>query len=459
MSNGSNTFTIKNSVFRSYDIRGIYPSEINEEFAKRIGKAFGSYMGKGKKVLVGRDLRISGTSLTEKLVNGVRSTGTNVVYAGMIPTPLLYFAISHYKLDGGISVTASHNPPEWNGFKVCKNDALVIGLGSGLEELREMVKKNSFTKQKGGSMEDRSKQIMADYLDHLEKKVESLDGLSIGIDPGGGAYSEIGSRLLRKKGAEVYPINDTPDGTFSLRSPEPNRESIAPLIEMVKSKGLDIGVAFDGDGDRVIFVTENGKMIAGDIILALLVKEYLKPGEKVVYEISCSSAVEDEIAARKGVPVLTKVGHSHLKENMKLKNCRFGGEISGHIYFQETYGAEDGLFAALKVAELVKRSGKKFSQLVDSLPHYENMYEEFDADDRTKQKVMDAITQSLMLSGQKVDTFEGTKVRTDKGWYLLRVSNTTPKIKCRVEAKSKAEAAKLLETARKEFEAAYKKAK
>ncbi|MEM3839190.1 MAG: phosphomannomutase/phosphoglucomutase [Candidatus Micrarchaeaceae archaeon] len=445
---------INESIFRSYDIRGIYPNDINEQLAERIGKAFGSYIGKGKSVLVGRDVRLSSPSLSESLIKGLLSADMHIVYAGVIPSPLLYFAISHYKLDGGITVSASHNPPEWNGFKVCRENAHVIGLGSGLEIIREMVKKNRFKSGNQGKFEDKSSVITSTYLDFLGKSIGALKGLRIGIDPGNGAYSAIASSLFMKKGAQVYSINDAPDGSFPSRSPEPTEASIKELVRLVKGNSLDLGVAFDGDGDRVLFVTDSCKVVGGDIMLALLVKECLKEGEKVAYEVSCSSAVEDMINEKRGIPVLTKVGHSYMKESMKKEGCRFGGEISGHMYFKETYGGDDGLFAALKVSEMLSKSGKKLSKLLDALPHYENMSFEFRIDDNAKQQVMDRITERLKGSSAQVSTFEGIKVRTPLGWYLLRVSNTTPMIRCRVEAKTTADAEKLLETAKEELEAA-----
>ncbi len=257
------------------------------------------------------DVRVSSKGLADRLVDGILSEGLDIVFAGVIPTPLLYFAISRYRLDGGITVSASHNPPEWNGFKICRKDAYVIGLGTGLEEMREMVKKGGFTDRRRGSMEDRSADIVKDYINALSDKIGPLNGLKVGIDPGNGAYSKLATEIFDRKGATVKAINDVPDGRFRSRSPEPNPSTIRDLIELVKVNKLDLGIAFDGDGDRVLFVTEKGDVIGGDTALALLVKGYLKSGEKVAYEPSCSSVIEDEIKAAGGIPLLTKVGHSH----------------------------------------------------------------------------------------------------------------------------------------------------
>ncbi len=448
------TLKLNENIFRSYDIRGIYGKDIDEHLAEQIGMAFGELIGPGKKVLVGRDVRVSSPSLSKSLIKGVMSRGLDIVYAGVIPTPLLYFAISHYKLDGGITVSASHNPPEWNGFKVCRKDAYVVGLGTGLEIMRERIKKDAFAYVKEGRMEDMSSQITKEYLDSLSGKIEPLSGLKVGIDPGNGAYSGLATEIFKRKGAEVHAINDVPDGRFPSRSPEPNPTTIKELVNLVKSKGLDIGIAFDGDGDRVLFVTEAGEIIGGDVALALLVKEYLKSGEKVAYEPSCSSAVEDEIKEMHGVPLLTKVGHSNFKENMKRQKARFGGEISGHMYFEETYGADDGLFGALKMAELLQRRKKKLSELVGQLPKYVKFYAEYDADDQKKFGAVDRIKADFSGMGYKIIDIDGVKAVTGDGWLLVRASNTGPKIKISVEARTKKRLEELKALVAKEMAAA-----
>lgn len=449
---------VNQDVFRAYDIRGIYPSDINEELAESVGRALGKFMGKPKKVLVGMDVRVSSPALVKRLIEGILSQDLEILYAGIIPTPVLYFAISHYKLDGGISVTASHNPPEWNGFKICKEDAHVIGLGSGLEKIRDLINSGSLGGNGSGIMEDRSGSITNEYLEFVSGKIGMLNGLKVGIDPGNGAYSIIAAETFRKKGAEVFPINDTPDGRFPSRSPEPKESTVSGLMELVRSRGLDMGIAFDGDGDRVLFVTDTGSVISIDTVLALLVKAYLKKGEKVAYEVSVSSAVEDAVREKEGIPILSKVGHSHLKDHMKYENCRFGGEISGHMYFQEVYGGDDALFAALKVAELLVKSGKSLSELGAGMPRYVKASEELRAADSKKFRAMDMIAARLSEDKRnRIVTVDGIKVITPKGWYVLRVSNTTSCIRCTAEARNEKDLKELLETARGEFSRAYNK--
>ena len=448
---GFMTSKLNEQIFRSYDIRGIYPNDIDENLAGLVGMAFGELIGSRKKVLVGMDVRVSSKGLADSLIKGILNEGLDIVYAGVIPTPLLYFAISHYGLDGGITVSASHNPAEWNGFKICRKDAYVIGLGTGLEKIREMVGKGKFDDKEEGKIEDRSSMIVKEYLDILSGKIDRLDGLRIGIDPGNGAYSKLATETFYRKGAEVHAINDVPDGRFPNRSPEPNPSTITELINLVKTNGLDLGIAFDGDGDRVLFVTEKGEVIGGDTALALLVKGYLKKGEKVAYEPSCSSAIEDGITEAGGIPLLTKVGHSHFKEKMKMENARFGGEISGHMYFQETYGADDGLFSAMKMAELLCRRKVGFSVLVNQLPKYIKAYEEFDADDKKKFNIIDAMSKSLSGKGYRIIDIDGVKIVTENGWLLARASNTGPKIRMSAEAKTEERVKQLLEIGRAEL--------
>ncbi len=451
---------INEEIFRAYDIRGIYPKDINENIAERVGRAFGAFIGPGKEVLLGRDVRLSGPKLSAQILKGMLSSGINVIEAGVIPTPLLYFTISHRGLAGGIMVSASHNPPEWNGFKMCKRDAYVIGEGGGIDEIKRMVEGVSQSANAAGKHVDKSAEIMKEYLSFLSGKVTLKKGINVGLDSGNGSYAGIARETFAAKGANVTAINDEPDGRFPNRSPEPNQSAMRGITELVKSKELEFGVAFDGDGDRCMFVTDKGTLIDNDIAIALIIKHFLVKGEKVAYEVSCSKIVEDMINERGGIPVLTKIGHSNFKEMMKSRGCRFGGETSGHTYFQEVYGADDGLFSALKMAELVSKTGKRLSTLVDEMtlengrPKYVSGYVAFEAKDNAKFKIMEKILADLSKRGYKLITFDGVKAITPKGWFLLRASNTTPSIKCRAEAPDSESLNQIMGIAKEVFEKA-----
>jgi len=450
---------IKDNIFRAYDIRGVYPSEINEEFSKLVGKGFGSFIGSGKKIVVGRDVRLSSESLSASLVEGLRSVGIDVVDIGVVPTPVVYFAINSYNLDGGVVVTASHNPPEWNGFLLCREKAKVVASGFGLEEVKKIILNKKFTSSKKGKLINKREEVLKNYENFLLNKVKFEKSFRIGIDPGNGCGSGIVKRILEKFGLSVVAINDAADGRFPSRSPEPNEETISALKELVKKEKLDFGVAFDGDCDRAFFVDDKGNPLRGDVILALFVKYFLNEGEKVVYEVSCSSAVEDEIKSKKGIPILSRVGHAFIIDKMINEKAKFGGEISSHLYFGEMYGMDDAIFATLKVVELLSLTGQPLSELINKLPKYETYKENFEVADEHKFKLIEKLQEELKNQGYNVLTIDGAKVITEGGWFILRASNTQPQVRLTVEAKNKSSLQQLTKFATENFFEVYKKLK
>ncbi len=447
---------IDEKLFKAYDIRGIYPAQINNEFARVIGEAFGKYMGRGKKVAIGLDVRLSGKALMASMLEGIASTGVEVNDLGMAPTPFIYFAIIKYGLDGGMIVTASHNPKEWNGFKLYGSHGSVIGLGSGLERVMELAKK---AEGKGSIESLKTKDLRADamsaYRSFLLGSAHIKGRLSIGIDPGNGSYSGLASSVLREVGLEVTAINDTPDGSFPSRSPEPKPESIGQLVDTVKSKGLDFGVAFDADGDRAIFVDEKGNVLRGDISFALFVRHILKRGESCVYEVSCSKLVEDEIAACGGKPIISRVGRAFILNRMMDEKASLGGETSGHTYFSEANNADDALFAAIKMAWILSSSGTSLSELVSEMPRYETSVRELDVDEEVKFRTIDILRKRLEESGYRIVTLDGVKVMRDDGWFILRASNTSPKIRLIAESDNKEGLEAVLDYAMVQFNTAY----
>lgn len=451
---------IKENIFRAYDIRGIYPSEINENVSELIGKGFGTFIGgAGKKLAVGRDVRLSSESLSTSLINGLVSTGVDVLDLGIVPTPIVYFAISHWNLDGGVVVSASHNPPEWNGFKLCREKAKLVGFGLGLEEVKKLIQSESFKLTKKGKVTNRRDDILREYEAFILDKVTLKKTFEVGIDPGNGSCSCIAKKILEKFGLNIKAINDTPDGRFPSRSPEPTEESISALKELILKENLDFGVAFDGDCDRALFVDDKGNILRGDIVLALFVKHFLKQGEKVVYEVSCSTVVEDEIKSKGGIPILTRVGHSFILDKMITEKAKFGGEISSHLYFGDIYGLDDAIFAVLKIAELLSLKDAPLSQLVNELPKYETYRENFEIPDEYKFKVIEDIRERLQKEGYNIITIDGVKVIENEGWFILRASNTLPQIKLTVEARNKEFLQELTKFATENLFEAYKKLK
>jgi len=447
---------IKDSIFRAYDIRGIYPSDINEEVAKVIGRSYGTFIGgEGRKVAVGRDVRLSSPSLSSSLIAGIVETGVDVIDLGLVPTPVVYFAIVHWNLNGGVIVSASHNPPEWNGFKICKEKAKLVGLGFGLEKIMEIAKSGAFklTSNKGRTFNKRD-EILSEYKKFLLSKIKVNEKLKVGVDPGNGSCSCLAKEILEEFGLEVEAINDFPDGRFPSRSPEPTQDSVSLLRKTVVERKLDFGVAFDGDCDRALFVDDEGKVISGDVMLTLFVKHFLKKGEKVVFEVSCSRMLEEEIKRKGGIPVVTRVGHSFILEKMIEEKAKLGGEISSHLYFGDIYGIDDAIFATLKLSELLSLTKSSLSELLSELPKYEIYRENFEVSDELKFKVIEKLQEKFQ--GYKVITLDGVKVILEDGWFILRASNTLPQVKLSAEAKNKEKLKEIVDFAKANFFATLK---
>jgi len=417
--------------------------------------AFGTFVGKKKRLALSTDIRESSPVLKESFLKGLKRAGAEVLYIGKVPTPLLYFAIAHYKLDGGAAVSASHNPPKWNGLKLCGPMGRTYGAGFGQEEIKEIYSKKRFAYRPGGRVRDISRKLMKDYEDFLLKRAKIRKPLRIGIDPGNGADSLIAANILRKAGISTLSINDKPDGNFPSRSPEPKPENITALSALVKSKKLDFGVAFDGDGDRAMFVDDRGRAFFGDITLAMMIRNTINKGDKVVYELSSSKAVEDMIKLKKAKGVKAKTGRAFIIDKMLENNAKLGGEHSTHFYFSDIYGFDDAIFAVIKMAELTSGSEKKMSELMDELPKYERIVNEFEVKDSEKFRIVSRMKDSLKkMKGAKIVTIEGVKMIAEDGWFMARASNTTPKVKIIAESADKRSLDKLYALALSEFKKA-----
>jgi phosphomannomutase/phosphoglucomutase len=325
--------------------------------------------------------------------------------------------------------------------------------------VKEMILNKKFTSSKKGKLINKREEVLKNYENFLLNKVKFEKGFRVGIDPGNGCGSGIVKRILEKFGLSVVAINDAADGRFPSRSPEPNEETISALKELVKKEKLDFGVAFDGDCDRAFFVDDKGNPLRGDVILALFVRYFLNEGEKVVYEVSCSSAVEDEIKSKKGIPILSRVGHAFIIDKMINEKAKFGGEISSHLYFGEMYGMDDAIFATLKVVELLSFTGQPLSELINKLPKYETYKENFEVADEHKFKLIEKLQEELKNQGYNVLTIDGAKVITEGGWFILRASNTQPQVRLTVEAKNKSSLQQLTKFATENFFEVYKKLK
>jgi phosphomannomutase/phosphoglucomutase len=429
---------IPESIFRAYDIRGVYGKDITEKIVQRIGRALAAYMdGKGKTVLLGRDVRLSSKPLGDAFSKGMLDGGLNVEDIGTVTTPLLYWASVHYKKDGGVMVTASHNPAEWNGLKIWAGKGF-ISMGKGMEALRDLAVKGNFSRSSRGSV-SRNPNAIEDYESYVSKKVEIRKGLSIIADPGNGSCSLLTPSLFQKTGINVDAINTEPDGTFPAHSPEPNEETLSKVKQLVLRKEADFGVGFDGDGDRAVFVDDKGRLVSSTDIFLMLTEHYLKRrrGAAVVYEVSCSLAVEETIKAYGGKPVVSRVGHTYISDKMLRENAVFGGETSGHFYFTDVYGFDDAMFTCLKITEVLSKKDQKFSEIVDCLPKYPRIPgKSYSCDDEKKFQIVEELAKEFAEMGYKTVTIDGVKVIEDEGWFLIRPSNTQPLVRLTVEAKT-----------------------
>jgi len=444
---------IPEEIFRAYDIRGVYGKDLTERVAKRIGRSIASYLnGEGESMLVGKDVRHSSEPLANALTEGMLSGGLTVEDIGIVTTPLLNFASVHYGKTGGVMVTASHNPPEWNGFKIWLKTGF-ISMGMGMEKLRDLALKGRFKPASRGEFRKNPNAVW-DYESYVAEKINIEKNLRMVVDPGNGSCSILTPSIFEKTGINVIAINAEPDGSFPAHPPEPSEETLTDVRQLVIEKKADFGVGFDGDGDRAVFVDDRGRIVSGTSIFTLLAEDYLKRngGMPIVYEVSCSMIIEEIIRSYRGKPVLSRVGHTYIVDKMLKSKAIFGGETSGHFYFKELYGFDDGIYASLRVAEILSRRDEKLSEIVDSMPKYPRIPgEKFECPDEIKFEVVNELSREFKETGHKTLTIDGVKVIEDNGWFLIRASNTQPLIRLTVEARDEDSLNKMASLARRKI--------
>ncbi len=425
------------SLFRAYDIRGIYGDDLTDELATGLGKAFGCTLEDGDTIAVGHDVRLSGPALNDALIAGLTASGVNVVDVGTVPTPLLYFAISHWKLDGGVMITGSHNPPEYNGFKLCRGTMTLYG--PEIQELKEIIERGDFREGKG-SVEDRD--AVPDYLAYVKERITLEKPLKLVVDAANGTAGAIAKQLFTDLGCELTMLYEEPDGRFPNHPADPTVDAnLADLIATVKESGADLGLAYDGDSDRAGFVTDAGGIVRGDQALILFSRDVLtrKKGAPIIFEVKCSQALLEDIEAHGGEPVMYRTGHSFIKKKMKEIDAPLAGEMSGHFFFAEDYyGFDDGIYASAKMAEIVAKSGKTAAELLAGLPRYVNTPElRVSVPEDRKFKIVKEVTNTFREKfGDKVVDVDGMRLQLPNGWGLVRASNTTPLLVLRFEGKT-----------------------
>ena len=425
------------SIFKAYDIRGTYPDQLNKEVARRIGRGLVAYL-KPKSVVVGRDMRLSSPEVWEGLTRGITEGGADVVDIGLVSTDCMYFAVGKYGYDAGVMITASHNPPEYNGFKMCERDAVPLSGEAGLDRIEEIVLKNDFPPSpKLGRVEKRD--VDDEFVSHILSFVDTkrIKPFKMVVDAGNGMAGKIIPKIFSHLPCKVVPMFFELDGSFPNHPASPlEPENIAPLREKVLEEKADLGAAFDGDADRMFLVDEKAKPLGGDMVTALVAKSLLRKekGAAILYNLICSKAVPEVIKTEGGRPIRTRVGHALIKPLMKKHNAVFGGEHSGHFYFRNNWFADSGLIALVVCLELISEENRPLSDLVQSIDTYVRSGEINSRLENIPQRLSRIENH---YSGGQIDHLDGLTVDFGEWWFNLRPSNTEPLLRLNVEATSR----------------------
>jgi phosphomannomutase / phosphoglucomutase len=424
------------AIFREYDIRGKFPEDLNMKTAYELGKTFGTYYKQHgvSKLSVGHDCRQSYPVLKDALIKGLIETGMHITYLGMVPTPLLYFSIHEFKLDGGIMITGSHNPPEYNGFKVCLGKATIYG--EEIQKLREIGGKGQFSKGDGSLTE---KDIFKPYIAYLTGNLQpGKIKRRVIVDAGNGVGGLVAPQVYRAMGVDVETLFCEPDGRFPNHHPDPTiPENLVQLKRLVDEKDADLGISFDGDADRIGVIDKEGNIIWGDQLMIIFSRAILKnnPGAAIIGEVKCSQVLYDDIKKQGGTPIMWKAGHSLIKSKMKETHALFAGEMSGHLFFADRYlGFDDAVYAGARLLEILTTENKSVRDLLAGIPHMVNTPEiRMDCPDDKKFGVVKTLVEEFKKEYDVIDV-DGARVLFDGGWGLVRSSNTQPVLVLRFEA-------------------------
>ena len=424
-------------VFREYDVRGIVDIDLNEEFIVNLGRSIGTYalQNNVKTMTVGRDCRLSSDDYHRYLIQGLNATGIDTIDIGLCATPMLYFSIRHFHAGGGVMITGSHNPPEFNGFKIC------IGYdsihGGQIQELRKIMEADHYLSGKGTSRVEDITQIYQNYIfDHVKISKK----LKVVLDAGNGVGGQFALPILERLGCDVTALYCDPDGRFPNHFPDPTVEdNLKDLIGLVAQKKADLGIAFDGDADRIGVISNTGEIIWGDKLLLLFARYILKehPHATIIGEVKCSQVLYDGIKQYSGRPIMWKAGHSLIKAKMKEEKALLGGEMSGHLFFADRYfGYDDAIYAAVRLLEILSQTDEKISELFSDVPEtFATPEIRVDCDDDKKAAVVEKIKHHYRNTPGIID-IDGVRIPFQDGWALVRCSNTQPVIVLRFEASS-----------------------
>ena len=431
---------ISSSIFKAYDIRGIVEKELTPEVVKLIGMAIGSEsIAQGERgIVVGRDGRLTGPMLSESLISGLIESGCHVVDIGMVPTPLVYFATYTKGASSGVMVTGSHNPPEYNGFKI-----MIAGETLSADKIQNLYSRILNQEFSSGSGSSTSINIDQDYMDTIKSDISLDRELNIVVDCGNGVAGNIAPKLFESLGAKVTKLFCLVDGRFPNHHPDPsNPENLEDLIKEVIDTGADLGLAFDGDGDRLGLVDNNGNVIWADRQMILYARDVLsrKPGAKIIFDVKCSSLLPKDISEHGGEPIMSRTGHSFIKNKLKETDAELGGEMSGHIFFKDRwYGFDDAIYTGARLLEIISKTDKTCAEVFAELPssvstpeiniHFDEQGQQYDA--------MEALSKNVDFPGAEINTLDGVRVDYENCWGLVRASNTTPCLVLRFEGSDK----------------------
>jgi len=424
-------------IYREYDIRGVVDKDLTPEIVRRLGKGFGTHMARLGKIslVVGRDGRLSSKAFSEALIEGLISTGCDVVNIGVCPTPAYYFSLFHLNKDGGIMVTGSHNPPEFNGFKVSVGKSTIFG--EEIQKLGRLVERGDFVTSRGNLSET---EVILPYQDYIKKNIRFEKKLKVVIDAGNGTGGVVAGPILRDLGCEVEELYCEIDGRFPNHFPDPTvPDNLKYLIDRVLKSRADVGIGYDGDADRIGVVDEKGNILWGDQLMILFAREILRnqKGATFVAEVKCSQNLFTDIEKHGGKAIMWRTGHSLIKEKMKEEKAVLGGEMSGHIFFADRYlGYDDAIYASCRLLELLSKTERKLSQLLEDVPKTFITPEiRVDCPDEIKFKVVEKVKEELRKDHPIIDV-DGVRAQFGDGWGLVRASNTQPVLVLRFEALS-----------------------
>jgi len=431
---------ITSSIFKAYDIRGIVEKELTPEVVKLIGMAIGSEsIAQGERgIVVGRDGRLTGPMLSESLISGLIESGCHVVDIGMVPSPLVYFATYTKGASSGVMVTGSHNPPEYNGLKI-----MIAGETLSADKIQNLYSRIVNQQFSSGSGSSTSINIDQDYMDTIKSDITLDRELNIVVDCGNGVAGNIAPKLFETLGAKVTKLFCLVDGRFPNHHPDPsNPENLEDLIKEVVDTGADLGLAFDGDGDRLGLVDNNGNVVWADRQMILYARDVLsrKPGAKIIFDVKCSSLLPKDISEHGGEPIMSRTGHSFIKNKLKETDAELGGEMSGHIFFNDRwYGFDDAIYTGARLLEIISKTEKTCAEIFAEFPggvstpeiniHFDEQGQQYDA--------MEALSKSVDFPGSEINTIDGVRVDYENCWGLVRASNTTPCLVLRFEGNDK----------------------